>query len=219
MAKARKRTTIADSEPLQWTTDDWMPLTDAFLHIQQVVGGEELAEEDLRRRLVSGDVEAQERLVTPGEGIEIILLAPEDFEDSLLFPRVPPNLNSLHREAHRQNTLLRRIERLRSDGHNFFLRRAGVCRAWPMRPAEPTSPPDVQRSKQLPTERPEGLGPKAWLAAQEVYKLRGEGGKWIDIQHDLLGQIRKRLGGDEWLSKTTLKTALAYLRENGLIDL
>ena len=74
MAKAPKRTTIADSKPLQSTTDDWMPVTDAFLHIQQVVGGEELAEEDLRRRLVSGDVEGQDRLVTPGKGINITLL-------------------------------------------------------------------------------------------------------------------------------------------------
>ena len=90
MAKAPKPTTIADSEPLQSTPDDWMPLTDAFLHIQQVVGGEQLAEEDLRLRLESGDVEVQERRVTPGEGIDIIPLTPEDFiSHGLLFPRLP----------------------------------------------------------------------------------------------------------------------------------
>jgi hypothetical protein len=86
MAKAPERTTIADAKP-QSTTDDWMPLVDAFLHIQQVVGGEQLAKEELRLRLASGDVEAQDRLVTPGKGIEIIPLAPEDFKgpDSLFF--------------------------------------------------------------------------------------------------------------------------------------
>ena len=66
MAKARKRTTIADSKPVQPTADDWMPLIAAFLHIQQVVGGEELAEEDLRLRIASADVEVQDRRVSPG---------------------------------------------------------------------------------------------------------------------------------------------------------
>jgi hypothetical protein len=52
-----------------------------------------------------------------------------------------------------------------------------------------------------------------------VYKLRRDGGKWINIENDLLSQIRERLGGHEWLSNSTLKTALAYLKKNGLIDL
>ena len=55
-----------------------MPLIDAFQHIQQVAGGEQLAEEELRLRIASGDVEAQDRRVTPGEGIDIIPLSPED---------------------------------------------------------------------------------------------------------------------------------------------
>ena len=114
MAKAPKRTTIADSKPLQSTPDDWMPLTDAFLHIQQVVGGEQLAEEDLRLRLASGDVEAQDRWVTPGEGIDIIPLSPEDFQNGLLFPRLPERIGSLHREAHLRDNLLRRVDRYRS---------------------------------------------------------------------------------------------------------
>jgi hypothetical protein len=210
MAKAPKPTTVTASKPLQSTPDDWMPLTAAFLHIEQVVGGEELAEEDLRLRLVSGDIEAQDRRVTLGGGIEIIPLAPKDFEDGPLFPRVPERLNSLHREAQRQNNLLRRVERLRTVGHNYFLRRADVYRVWPI--GKPKAA--------LPTTRPEGLGPKAWLAAQEVYKLRREGGKWIDIENDLLSQIQTRLGGVEWLrSPTTLKTAIAYLRRERLIDL
>jgi hypothetical protein len=197
-----------------------MPLTAAFLHIQKVLGGEELAEEDLRLRLASGEVRAQDWRVTPRQGFEIIPLAPEDFQDSLLFPRVPPNLTPLHREAHRRNTLLRRVERLLSDGHNYFLSRADVYRVWPVRPAEPISPPDVRRSRQLPTTRPKGLGTKAWLAVREVYQLRREGGKWIDIENDLLSQIQTRLGGPKWLrSPTTLKTALAYLRKERLIDL
>jgi hypothetical protein len=179
-----------------------------------------LAEEALRLRLVSGEVRALDQRVTPGEGIDIIPLAPEGFKDGLLFPRLPEHIGSLHREAHLRDNLLRRVERLRSDGHNFFLRRADVYRIWPMRLAEPASPPDEQRSKQLPTTRPMGLGPKAWLAAQEVYKLRLEGGKWINIEHDLLRQIQTRLGGVEWLSSpTTLKTAVAYLRRERLIDL
>jgi hypothetical protein len=92
-----------------------------------------------------------------------------------------------------------------------------------MRLTEPASPPEEQavaQLRQLPTRRPQGLGPKAWLAAQEVYKLRREGGKWIDIEHDLLSKIQNRLGGAQWLrSPTTLKTAVAWLRREGLIDL
>ena len=89
-------------------------LTAAFLHIQQVVGGEQLAEEDLRLRLASGDVEAQDRRVTPGEGIDIIPLSPEDFQNGLLFPRLPERIGSLHREAHLRDNLLRRVDRYRS---------------------------------------------------------------------------------------------------------
>jgi hypothetical protein len=185
-----------------------MPIIPAFLHIQQVAGGEELAEADLRQRLVNGEVGAQDRLVTPGGGIEILPLAPKGFEDGPLFPRVPERLNSLHREAQRQNNLLRRVERLRTAGHNYFLLRADVDRVWPV--GKPKAA--------LPTTRPKELGPKAWLAAQEVYKFRREGGKWINIEKDLLPQIRNRLGGDQWLSNSTLKTALAYLKKNGLLD-
>jgi hypothetical protein len=114
---------------------------------------------------------------------------------------------------------LRRVDLFRSSGCNFFLRRADVYGIWPMSSGAPASPPDKQRSKQLPTTRPKGLGPKAWLAAQEVYRFRREGNKWIDIEHDLLSKIRERLGGDKWLSIGTLKTALAYLKKKGLIDL
>jgi hypothetical protein len=189
MAKAPKRTTVADSTPLQSTPDDWMPITAAFLHIQQVVGGDELAEEDLRLRLASGDVDVQDRLVTPGEGIVVRPLAPEDFEPpyGLLFYTVPELQNYIDYRI----GFLRRVEGLRSHGHNFFLRRADVYRIWPI--AGDTEKP---RPAALPTKRPTGLGHKAWLAAQEVYKLRRAGGKWINIEHDLLSQIRKRLGGD-----------------------
>jgi hypothetical protein len=216
MAKARKRTTIADSEPVQPTADDWMPLIAAFLHIQQVVGGEELAEEDLRLRIASADVEVQDRRVSPGVGIDIIPLKPEDCVGpyGLLFPRLPENISDLHREAHRRDNLLRRVERLRFHGHNFFLRGADLYRIWPIVGAA-----EKPRQAALPATPPKDIGPKAWLAVQEVYKLRREGGKWINIENDLLSQIRKRLGGDEWLSNSTLKTALAYLKKNGLIDL
>jgi hypothetical protein len=187
-----------------------MPLTDAFRHIQQVVGGEELAEEDLRLRLVSGEVGAQDRLVTPGKGIEIIPLAPPDFEDGLLFPRIPPNLTSLHREAHRQNTLLRRVERLRLGGHNFFLRRAHVYRIWPAADAE------RPRHAALPTTRPEGLGRKSWLAAKTVWELWCEGYRWTQ-REILLRKVRDRINDDR-LSLRTLDEALAYLRRKSLID-
>ena len=132
MAKAPKRTTVADSRPLQWTPDDWMPLADAFQHIQQIVGGAQLAEEDLRLRLESGEVEVQDRLVTPGEGIDIKPLSPEDFQNGLLFPRLPKRIGSLHREAHLRDNLLCRLDRYRSAGRNFFLRRADVFRIWPI---------------------------------------------------------------------------------------
>jgi hypothetical protein len=95
MAKARKRTTIADSNPPRLTWNDWMPVAAAFLHIKQVVGGEQLAEEDLRLSLLSGDVEAQGRWVTHGEGINVFPLLPEDFEGppALLF--WPPSLSCI----------------------------------------------------------------------------------------------------------------------------
>jgi hypothetical protein len=200
-----------------------MPLTAAFLHIKQVVGGEELAEEDLRLRLVSGELEAQDRLVTRSEGIEIIPLAPEDFKgpDGLLFSRISELLTNLGFAGNigllSDSDFLRRVERYRSHGHNFFLRRAEVQRMWPT--THDAERPPQAAPPALPVTPPAGIGPKVWLAAQEVYKLRREGGRWINIEKDLLGQIRKRLGGDEWLSKTTLKSALAYLRKDGLIDL
>jgi hypothetical protein len=105
------------------------------------------------------------------------------------------------------------ILKLRDDS-NIFLRRADVHHIWPIGGAE------KPRIAALPTTRPKELGHKAWLAAQEVYKLRREGGRWINIEHDLLSQIQTRLGGAAWLSSpTTLKTAVAYLRRKRLIDL
>ena len=90
MAKALKPTTVADSKPPQSTADDWMPLIAAFLHIQQVVGGEELAEEELRQRLESGDVEVQDRRVTSRRGNRHHTAdAGGLFKDGLLFPRLP----------------------------------------------------------------------------------------------------------------------------------
>jgi hypothetical protein len=65
--------------------------------------------------------------------------------------------------------------------------------------------------KELLTLRPKGLGPRVWLAVQEIDKLR-ETGKWIDTD-DLLAQVRDRLGGPEWASKRTLERAVAWLRK------
>ena len=116
MAKARKRTTVAGSEPPQSTSDGWMPLEAASAHIQQVVGGEQLAAEDLRLRLVSGDVEAQCRLVTPGEGIETIPLTPEAFKG---LGTLSEDLGPVIRGS------------LPFHGHNIFVRRGDVYRIWP----------------------------------------------------------------------------------------
>jgi hypothetical protein len=210
MAKAPKRTTKPDSKPLQSPPDDWMPLTAAFLHIQQVVGGEELAEEDLRLRLESGDVEAQNRLVTPGEGIDIIPLAPE------LFTGPDPILFGIYEVG--QNKFLRGYDLLRHHGHNILLRRADVCRVWPMRLAEPASPTDERPSKQLPPTGPKGIGRKTWVVVSEVWALWRQDYRWPK-QEDLLHNVNERLGHNKWASLSTLKIALAYLIKEGFIDL
>jgi hypothetical protein len=190
---------------------DWMPFDDAFQHIQQVAGGEQLAEEELRLRLESGDVEAQERRVTPGEGIDIKPLSPEDFQNGLLFPRLPKRIGSLHREAHLRDNLLRRVDRYRSAGRNFFLRRADVYRIWPT--GDEAKKP---RKAALPTTRPKGIGPKVWLATNKVWEIRSEGYRSPDRER-LLRKVRDRIG-DDGLSARTLDEALAYLRKKRLID-
>ena len=203
MAKAPKRTANPDSKPLQSTWDDWMPLTAAFLHIQQVVAGEQLAEEELRLRLASGDVEAQDRWVTPGEGIDIIPLAPELFRgpDPLLFGLYEPG----------QNMFLRIVEMHRLQGHNFFFRRAHVYRIWPIA-GEAKKP----REAALPRTRPKDIGPKVWLAASKVWQLWRDGYRWPD-REGLLRKVRDRIGNDG-LSMRVLDKALAYLRQKRLID-
>ena len=213
MAKARKRTTVADSKPLQSTPDDWMPLTDAFQHIQQVVGGEQLAEEDLRLRLESGDVEAQERRVTPGGGIDILPLTPEDFKDGLLFPRLPEHIGSLHREAHLRDNLLRRVDRYRSAGRNFFLRRTDVYRIWPIvgerrEAAEGGAADDVAQGY-----RPEGMA-----RHQEV--LQAVGAR-VAMDQYREGPAQPRSASALAMTdgeRRDLGEALAYLRQKGLID-
>jgi hypothetical protein len=217
MAKAPKRTTVADSKPLRSTPNDWMPLDDVSQHIQQVAGGEQLAEEELRLRLESGDVEAQERRVRPGEGIDIITLSPEDFQNGLLFPRLPERIGSLHREAHLRDNLLRRVDWYRSAGHNFFLRRADMYRIWPIVGAAEKQPAE-RPSKQLPPMRPKGIGRKTWLVVSEVWALWCEGYRWPK-QEDLLHKANERLGHSKWASLPTLKIALAYLLKEGFIDL
>ena len=211
MVKAPQRTTVADSKPLPSTPNDWMPLDDAFQHIQQIAGGEQLAEEELRLRLESGDVEAQERRVTPGEGIDIITLSPEDFQNGLLFPRLPKRIGSLHREAHLRDNLVCRLDRYRSAGQNFFARRSDIFRVWPIG-GEAKKP----RKAALPTTRPKGIGPKVWLATNKVWELWSEGYRSPD-REGLLRKVLDRIG-DDGLSARTLDEALAYLRQKRLID-
>jgi hypothetical protein len=203
MAKAPKRTTNPDSKPFQSTPHDWMPLTAAFLHIQQVVGGEQLAEEDLRLRLASGDVEAQDRWVTPGEGIDIIPLAPEDFKGPY------PLLFAFYEQG--PNRFLRAVESLRFHGHNIFLRRADVYRVWPI-----ANYGETPQQAALPTTRPTGLGPKAWLTVNKAWELWVEGYRWPG-REQLLRKVRDRID-DDGLSSRTLDQALAYLRKKRLID-
>ena len=147
----------------------------------------------------------------PAREFDIIPLSPEDFQNGLLFPRLPKRIGSLHREAHLRDNLLRRVDRYRSAGHNFFLRRADVYRIWPIVGAA-----EKPRQAALPTTRPKGIGPKAWLVVQEVYELGRDGGKWPD-REALLRKVRDRIGHDG-LSLRTLDEALAYLRQERLID-
>jgi hypothetical protein len=75
--------------------------------------------------------------------------------------------------------------------------------------------------KELPATRPggAGIGPKAWDVAKAICTLRREGGRWINIEKDLLSQIRNRLGGDNQVSRRTLQTVVSWLRAEGHIDL
>jgi hypothetical protein len=208
MAKAPKRTTIAASEPPRLMWNDWMPLSAAFAHIQQVVGDEQLGAEDLRLRLVTGEVEAQERRVTPGGGIEIIPLTPEAFKyRNALFDDLSDDLGPILRSRP-----------IPFHGRNIFLRRADVYRVWPTRPTEPASQPDERPSKQLPPMPPKGIGRKTWLVGRAVWALWCGGYRWPK-QEDLLKEVNERLGHDQWASLPTLKIALAYLRKEGFIDL
>ena len=220
MAKAPRRTTVADSTPLQSTPDDWMPLTAAFLHIQQVVGGAQLAAEDLRLRFLSGDVEAQNRRVTPG-GIDIIPVTPEFFRDT---DRAENHLSALSDSTEADGGLTRDFglpfRRITGEsffglsplhGHNIFLRRVDVDRTWPI--ADGAKKP---RKAALPTTRPKGIGPKVWLAIKEVWELYAGGYRWPD-REAVLRKVRVATG-DEGLSPRTLDEALAYLRQKRLID-
>jgi hypothetical protein len=217
MAKAPKRSTIADSNPLQRNPDDWIPIIPAFFYIQQVVGGEELAEEDLRLRLEAGDVESLDRRVTKGKGTDIIPLAPEDFQNGLLFPRIPERTSDLHREAHRRDNLLRRVERLRLDGHNFFLRRADVYRIWPI--ARKAGERRARMPRRMDAaEKPQVvLPPKVKKAADAVLALTRHGYTWGWGEREALLTKVRELTGDKSLHISTLKRALRYLRDHGLI--
>ena len=188
MAKAPKRTTIADSKPLQSTADDWMPLIAAFLHIQQVVGGEQLAEEDLRLRLASGDVEAQDRRVTPGEGIDIIPLTPEDFKRRPVVP--PPS------RAHQRTCTARRIAATTCcaalTGSALMATisscAALTCTAYGRSLGKQRSR-GRRRCRATP---PKDIGPKAWLAVKRSRSSRREGGT-MDRSRRPAAKVRERL--------------------------
>jgi hypothetical protein len=180
-----------------------MPLIAAFQHTQLVVGAEQLAEEELRLGLASGDIEVQDRHVTPGEGIDIIPLSPELFRgpNPLLFG-VYKGGGSMFPDV---------IDRHRSNGHNFFVRRSHVYRRWPIAGAA-----RKQREVTIPTTRPTGIGPKVWLAINKVWELWSEGYRWPH-REVLLRTVRNRIGNDS-LSMRILDETLAYLRQKRLID-
>ena len=200
MAKAPKRTTIADSKPLQSTPNDWMPLTDAFQHIQQVVGGEQLAEEDLRLRLESGDVEAQERRVTPGEGIDIIPLTPEDFKDGLLFPRLPKldgDINFLSCSA-RRIAATTCCAALIGTAQMATISSCAALTCTAIWPIVGDSREAAGEQPALPTTRPKGIGHQsvARRAARCDALMREGASEWLDLD-DLLKRFASASAQDE----------------------
>ena len=177
-----------------------------------------MAAEDLRQRLESGDVDAQDRRVTPGEGIEIIPLTPEDWQNGLLFPASPSTSAPCTARRISATTCCAGLTGPPA-GHNIFLRRADVYRIWPIA-GEAEKPPAEPPSKQLPPMRPKEITTKAWLVVSVVWALWGEGYRWPH-QEALRLKVCERLGWDpkEDLSLPTLKTALAWLRKEDFIDL
>ena len=168
----------------------WMPLSVALPHIQQVVGGHQLATEDLRLRLASGDVEAHERRVIPGGGIEVIPLTPEDFKVS---DALSDDLGPL-------------AKKLSLSWPQYLPAPRGRIPHMADEASRAASPPHQPPSNQLPTKRPKGVGPRAWLVAREVDALMREGGKdskWIDLD-DLLNNDSRadRRKGQECAERT-----------------
>jgi hypothetical protein len=132
-----------------------------------------------------------------------------------VFPRLHERIGDLHREAHRRDNLLRRVERLRLEGRNFFLRRAGVYRIWPI------AGDAEERRARMPrrmgaTERPQ-LPSKVKKAADAVLALTRQGHTWGWGERDALLTKVRELTGDKWLHISTLKGALRYLRDQDLI--
>jgi hypothetical protein len=186
-----QRSAPADSDALQ--SREWMTFLEADLHVTQVIGG--WGADGLRRRIISRDVEMQDRVIASGEGTEIKPLTPEDFRRALF-----DDYYGRLRGSSGFDFL---------EGHITFLRRADVYRMWP-----PPKPRMV-----LPA-RPEGVDRKVWLVVTAVWALWGEGYRWPH-QEALWLKVCERLGWDpkEDLSLPTLKTALAWLRKEDFIDL
>jgi hypothetical protein len=74
---------------------------------------------------------------------------------------------------------------------------------------------ETQVAKELPTSRPQGIGPKVWLAANVVLALSREGYKWGDREM-LRRKVEERTRVK--LSLATLKKAIRYLKKRKLID-
>jgi hypothetical protein len=94
-----------------------------------------------------------------------------------------------------------------------FALRVDAARRWPgiIAPPPPPAiesgaPPAPSKPPTLPATRPKELGPKAWAAAREVITVDPHGTMKID-------RLLAKMPDDP--SRSTLMTALKWLRENG----
>jgi len=117
----------------------------------------------------------------------------------------------------RTYNLLRRVERLRFHGHNFFLRGADLYRIWPIAGHADERSPRMPRRMDS-AEKPQlELPPKVKKSADTVLALTRQGYTWGWSEREALLTKVRELTGDKSLHISTLKRALRHLRDQGLI--